>query len=70
MMVFYWGFFLISTTLNPLADGKLLVIFRQVLFHLSVGCYKGNDPMDNDIIQGRHFRIGTIHVRNFGFPLF
>jgi hypothetical protein len=25
--------------------------------------------MDNEIIQGRHFRIGTIHVRNFGFPL-
>ncbi|EFX68255.1 hypothetical protein DAPPUDRAFT_260405 [Daphnia pulex] len=41
MIVFYWGFFLISTTLNPLADG--------------------NDPMDKDIIQGRHFRIGTIH---------
>ncbi|XP_046651122.1 glutamate receptor 1-like [Daphnia pulicaria] len=38
MMVFYWGFILISTT----ADG--------------------NDPMDNEIIQGRHFRIGTIHA--------
>jgi hypothetical protein len=25
--------------------------------------------MDKDIIQGRHFRIGTIHVKIFGFLL-